>query len=279
MRKAMIAAMLVAAPVPAFADSPVVQPVQTEGATVRFNNGRPVVDMQGKHGAIQVSPAEMDHGSLAFSVGVFNSGDAVATLDVTNFEVVAGAEQVGALSKDELEKKAKNRAMWSQIGVAMLAGVAAAAESSQRDTYQATTYTPHGTYRSVVTTPCSSCQVAAVATVAAGGFAVAKIQSNLEETRARLNNEIIQMSTIDPQTSYGGVVVMRKLKATPKMVDLHVRWNGDEYVLRFQVAKRGTPQPTWTAFTPPPPAAAPVTDGAATPAVPAAPVPSKKDGL
>jgi hypothetical protein len=279
MRKAMIAAMLVAAPVPAFADTPVVQPVQTEGATVRFNNGRPVVDMQGKHGAIQVSPAEMDHGSLAFSVGVFNSGDAVATLDVTNFEVVAGTERVGALSKDELEKKAKNRAMWSQIGVAMLAGVAAAAESSQTDTYRATTYTPHGTYRTVVTTPCSSCQVAAVATVAAGGYAVARIQSNLEETRARLNNEIIQMSTIDPQTSYGGVVVMRKLKSMPKMVDLHVRWNGDEYVLRFQVAKRGTPQPTWTAFTPPPPAAAPATDGAATPAVPAAPVSPKKDGL
>lgn len=279
MRKAMIAAMLVAAPVPAFADSPVVQPVQTEGATVRFNNGRPVVDMQGKHGAIQVSPAEMDHGSLAFSVGVFNAGDAVATLDVTNFEIVAGTEQVGALSKGDLEKKAKNRAMWSQIGVAMLAGVAAAAESSQTDTYRATTYTPHGTYRTVVTTPCSSCQVAAVATVAAGAVAVARIQSNLEETRARLNNDIIQMSTIDPQTSYGGVVVMRKLKATPKMVDLHVRWNGDEYVLRFQVAKRGTPQPTWTAFTPAPPAEPLVINGAATPAVPAAPVPSKKDGL
>src|SRR3546814_18150570 len=77
----------------------------------------------------------VDHGSLAFFVGVYNAGQLPANIDITNFSVQAGEQSLAVFSRHDLEKKAKHRAMWTQIGIAALGDLAAAGAASKRDTY------------------------------------------------------------------------------------------------------------------------------------------------
>src|SRR3546814_18741371 len=69
-----------------------------------------------------------------------------ANIDITNFSVQAGEQSLAVFSRHDLEKKAKNRAMWTQIGIAALGGLAAAGAASQRDTYRSSFYTPRGSF-------------------------------------------------------------------------------------------------------------------------------------
>ena len=94
--------------------------------------------------------------------------------------------------------KAQKRAMWSQLGYAMLAGLATAGQNNTT----LTTTTPHGVYRTVIEGPVLS--DGQIATLAAGGGAVALSQIGLQKTLAQLDDEIIQTTTIDAQTGYGG---------------------------------------------------------------------------
>src|SRR3546814_4601532 len=63
-----------------------------------------------------------------------------ANIDITNFSVQAGEQSLAVFSRHDLEKKAKNRAMWTQIGIAALGGLAAAGAATQRDTYRTSFY-------------------------------------------------------------------------------------------------------------------------------------------
>src|SRR3546814_11560786 len=86
----------------------------------------------------------VDHGSLAFFVGVYNAGQLPAKIDITNFSVQAGEQSLAVFSRHDLEKKAKNRAMWTQIGIAAPGGLEAAAAPRHRDTYRSSFYPPPG---------------------------------------------------------------------------------------------------------------------------------------
>lgn len=274
--------LMVTAPTTALAAEPVVQAVQTGTETARFQQGVVTLDLERERGAVQVTPLPMDHGSLSFAVAVFNKADAPANIDISNFSVVAGTQALPVFSKDQLESKAKNRAMWAQIAVAAVGGLGAAAAASQRDTYRSTLVTPHGTYRYHASAPSAAGQVAAATSVAGAGVGIAAIQNRLDETRAALGNNIVQLTTVDVGESYAGQIVVAKIKngALPQRVVVTVRWNGEDYPFTFQLAKKGTPVPTFTALksaapAPAPavvpaalaPAPAPASAGVATPAV------------
>jgi len=235
----------------ALAGQAVVHPVQIGKETARFDQGEVTLDLEGKNGVIQVSPLGWDHGGLVFSVAVYNDSDAPSNFDIDNVSVTAGSQSLTVFSREELEKKAKNRAMWTQIGLAALGGVAAAAAASQRDHYRATFVTPRGVYRSYFSAPSASGQVAAAASIGAAGVGIATVQRNLDETRAALRDEIIQRTTVDPHSFYAGRIVLDKIKSRnlPQDVRLTVRWNGEEYPFGFQVAKSGTQAPPFTALT------------------------------
>src|SRR3546814_17400247 len=93
---------------------------------------------------VQTCALPIYHGSLAFYVGVYNAGHVPANIDISNFSIRAGDQTLAVFSRQELEKKAKNRAMWTQIGLAALGGLAAAGAASQRDTYHSTFSTQCG---------------------------------------------------------------------------------------------------------------------------------------
>ena len=276
-------ATLVAVPSAALAAPPVVQPVQIGAETVRFTQGVPTVELQLQNGAVQIRPLPMERGSIAFSVAVFNGGTGSANIDIANFDVATGDRRLAVFSVDDLIRKAKNRAMWSQIGLALAGGIAAAGAASQRDTYTSTFYTPRATYHSVYSAPSAWGQVQAAAITAGTAYGVVAIQNQLDRTREALGNEVVQLSTVDPGQSYAGKIVVEKIRGArlPQRVTVTVDWNGERYPFAFQLAKAGTPQPVFTALTPPEPmaeagkkeapvAAVPTITPVATAAVPAA---------
>jgi hypothetical protein len=234
------------------------QPVPVGLETVRFQQGVPTIDLQMPDGVVQLTPLPMDHGSLAFSVAVYNDGKAPANVDVTSFDISAGSQKIAVLSREQLESKAKNRAMWASIAVAAAGGLAAAAAANQRDTYTHTLYTPRGTYRSVYSAPSQAGQVAAAASIAGAGVGIAAIQNQLDRTRQALGDSTVQMTTVDPGDSYAGRIVLEKIKSKvlPQPITITVNWNGRAYPFAFRMAKKGTPSPVF-AVTPAPVATTP----------------------
>lgn len=229
----------------------VIHPVQVGAETARFDQGMVMLDLERERGAVQIMPLGLDHDSVTFDVIVFNDGDAPVNFDITNIDAGVTTQKLGVFSKDELVAKAENRAMWSQIGMAVLAGAAAAAAANQRDHYRTTLYTPRGVYRAYSSGPSASGQAAAAVSVAGGAVAIASIQNRLDQTRAQLNGEIVQLTTVDPGTSYGGRIVLHKIKdkKLPQTLRVVVRWNDEEYPFEFMVAKRGTPAPAFKTLT------------------------------
>lgn len=252
-----ITTLALCAATPAFAgDKYVVQPVQTGTETVRYLRGEASVSLFQKQGSVQIQPLAFDHGGLSFAVAVYNDGQAPANFDIADIRVSVLGQQTALLSRQDLEKKAKNRALWKQIGIAAIGGLASAAAASQEDRYTATSYTRRGTYRTVYTAPSAAGQVQAVALAAGTGAGIVSVQNQLERTLSDLSADIVQMTTVDPGDSYGGRIVVSKVKfgkALPARIDLVVHWNGEDYPFAFQVAKPGTPAPAFTTV------AAPVT--------------------
>lgn len=251
---------------------PVLYPVQVGQETARFDRGQPTVTLTLAHGAIQLRPRPMDHGSVAFDIAVFNDGTAPANFDIVNVEATANGIVLRPFSLVELEKKAKNRAMWSQIGVALVAGAAAYSAASMRDTYRSTLYTPHGVYRGYYRSPSAAGQVLAAGAIAGGVVASVSIEEQLRRTLDGMQDNIVQVTTIDPGDSYAGMIVLQKV-AKPKLpqrVDLRINWNGEVYPFALLVAKEGTPMPEFKAITPPAPMASPAPP---TPAPAVAPTP------
>jgi len=133
-------------PTPAVAADPAIHPVQIGEETVRYQQGVPTIDMRMRQGAVQIQPLPMDHGSLAFVVAVFNDGARSAQIDIGNITVQTENQALEVFTVDRLVGKAKNRAMWSQIGLVALGGLAAGAAASQRDHYYGRSHTPVGTF-------------------------------------------------------------------------------------------------------------------------------------
>jgi hypothetical protein len=220
------------------------QPFQVGEETARYDQGIPTVLLEQKNGAVQITPLPMDHGSIAFTVVVYNDGAAPANFDVSDIRAEAGAQRVTAMTADRLEGAAKNRAIWSQIGVAVLAGAAAVAVSSAHTNY--TDYsrfrTPRGTYSWASRYRDNSLGVLGATVAAGAGVAgVVTIQQRLDATVAMLNDQVVQRTTIDPEASYGGRVVLGKIKAGKSSQDVRVavNWNGEVYRFGLHVPRRG----------------------------------------
>src|SRR3546814_11904930 len=68
---------------------------------------------------------------------------------------------------------------------------------------------------------------------------------SLEQTRRDLADTVVQLSTVDPDRSYGGKIVLAKImdKKLPKIVTINLDWNGERYPFSFRLVKPGTPAP------------------------------------
>lgn len=221
---------------PAFAGDLVAKPVAGDGQTIRYDRGIPTIEDDLADAAVRVVPLPgLDHGRMQFKVAVYNKGSKPINVGVENIFVVHNTLRTPCHTADELAKMAKSRAMWSQIGYAMLAGAAAAAQNNNTTV---TTYTPSGrVYRTVIDRPGLS--DGQIATVAAGGAAVALSQIGLNKTLEGIQNEVLQTTTLDPESGYGGIAVAHKLvKAKANdLVLLDVELGGNHHQFAFRLGK------------------------------------------
>jgi hypothetical protein len=239
----------------AHADEFVVQPVQMAYEDVRYQQGNPTIDIRMTHGAVEIRPLPLDHGSLVFSVAILNAANAPVTIDTGNFYIKAGNQVVSPYTVDQLKSKAKSRAVWSKVGTAVGGYLAASiVGSALADTSYGTVATPQGTYTVSMSTPSLAGEIASARIMDNTITGIAAIQDRLDTTRARLGNEIVQTSTIDPGRTYAGKLVFQKLKdsSLPQHITLMVGLNGEQYAFAFQLAKPGTPAPPIAYSAPPP---------------------------
>lgn len=215
------------------------EPLPDAGANVRYFKGMATIDWEDSSAAMQVTPIGLDHGRLTFAVSVLNLGQAPDNFGVEDVAAKVGAESVPVLTRERLDQMARNRAHWAQFATAMAVGLAGAAAASSRDTYRATTFTPHGTYQTVFTAPSIGGQIAAANASSDGAFAIAGIQARLDATREALANEILQTTTVMPKDSYAGRFVVDKAKGDwPQDVHLVMTFAGKQYPFNFRVSKQ-----------------------------------------
>ncbi len=253
-----IGALLAVSSVADAAERVVVYPVQIGQETVRYRQGVGTLDLWTDSGAVQITPLPMTHGSLAFSVSVLNGGDRPINFGVENIRAEVGARPVGIFTRHDLERRAENRALWRQIGMGLLGGFAAAAAASQRNTFRATTFSPYGSITTIGSYPSVAGQLQSYAISRDTAFGIAAIQYRLDETRERLANEIVQLSTVDPGQGYAGTFVLNRVRGSsyPYNVRVSIELNGNTYPFEFLLGRRGTSAPAFNAITPAAPSAA-----------------------
>lgn len=245
-------------PLPAFAgESIVVRPMQVGEQTIRYRQGVGTVEQITPDAVVDVTPLGFDHGALTFALSIFNASSRAANIDITDVSGDIGGEQLRLRSTEELIKMAKSRAMWSQIGVALLAGAAAGVAASQQDQSSAALYTPRGTYRYTYSQPSVAGQIAAVGATVGGVYAIDQIQKDLDATLGQLGDGTLQLNTIDPGHGFAARLVFVKPKKAPWPQVLHmtVRFNGAAYNFDMDIGKSGRPVPVFAPITTPVPPA------------------------
>lgn len=230
------AAVAIITATPAVAGKLLINPVKTEGQVVRYDRGLPTIEDDLPDAAVRVIPLpDLDHGRMQFRVAVYNKGTKPLNVGVENMIIGHNNLKQPCHTADELARMAKKRAMWSQIAYAALAGAAAA---GQNNNTTIKTYTPSGrVYRTVINRPGLS--DGQIATIAAGGGAIALSQIALNKTLEGIADEVVQTTTLDPQTGYGGRIVAHKLEKAKAgdLVVLDVNLDGNHHLFSFTLAK------------------------------------------
>ncbi len=221
-----------------------ITPVGVAEGDVRYERGQATTSSQKANGAVRVTPIGVGPATrLNFGVAAFNRGDRSANFGTENITVAVEGQPVRVFSFTELERQAKNAATAAQV-VAAIGGVAAAYDATQ-DSTSTTTSTvrdSRGRYVGAVNTTTTSSNSGleaanAVVIVAATGATLATINRSLNETLDALNGSILQTTTIDPGSTYGGQVVTDKVPLTrPVNVTVTVNFAGERHQFRFRVA-------------------------------------------
>jgi hypothetical protein len=226
----------------------ILYPVQAGPETIRYRTGIPTLNIETPTGSVTITPLPLDHNHATFGVAVYNKGDNSINFGIENVTASIAGKPIDVLSREELQKRAKSRAAWSIVGIAMLSGVAAAAASTAHTTDRSygNVRTAHGTYFwSSSYRDNSLGTVAAGATIAAGTAGIVGIQNRLEYTLGTLATDIVQTTTIDPDSSYGGIIVIEKPSGmgTPYDVTVTMHLNGADYPFTFRMTEQGKNKP------------------------------------
>jgi hypothetical protein len=226
----------------------ILYPVQSGNETIRYRTGIPTLNLESGTGSVTVTPLPLDHNHATFGVAIYNKADNSVNFGIENITGSISGKPIAVLSREELQKRAKSRAAWSMVGIALLSGVAAAAASTAHTTSHSygNVRTPHGTYFWSASYRDNSIGAAAAgATIAVGAAGITGIQNRLEYTLGTLATDILQTTTVDPDNSYGGIVVVEKPASmrTPYDVTITIHLNGADYPFTFRLTEQGKNKP------------------------------------
>lgn len=239
MKFRIVAAVFGASTLSACASSYVMTPYPTEGQTVRYLQGQPTIYAEGQNSSIQVTPlAPNEKSRLLFSVAVLNRSDVQQNFGVENIDLEADGAEVRVFTVPELERMAKNDATISMVAIA-LAGGASAYAASAGPTSTTTVVGPSGVYRAETTNRAlqSLATTAAAANTAQNMNIVA---ASLDATLQNLGANVLQTTTIDSGSSFGGQVVGDRVSVPSEGeldTSLLIQFAGDSYRVRFGIGK------------------------------------------
>ena len=213
--------------------------VGEEGA--RYVKGVPTLDLQQRLGAVQLRSFGFYNNRPMFAIGFYNAGNEPVNIGPENIRVTANGQPLTVFSVEELQRQAKNDAFWSKFALAMAGGLGAASAASQRNSYSSTLSTPYGTYRYHASMPSLYGQLQANRINTDTAYGIAAIQYQLDATLERLDDHVVQRTTIDPMQSYAGRIILDKLKKgnPPFELRFDVDWNGERYSFAYVLQKPG----------------------------------------
>lgn len=219
-----------------------ITPIDTHGAYISYHNGRPTTDLELRNGAVQVTPLGVEvNGRISFAVAGYNKLDEPVDFGAENFSARVGGAWVPVCSYEDLEREAESAATWAAVAVA-LTGVATAVAATNEayKTVDTTIHTPRGPRlaRTTYYDPATAALGTAAATaITVGG--VHLIDQELHATLDRLGHTILQTTTVGPQESWGGQIVVGRARGRmPYEVEVVAHWNDEEYRFRYRVESR-----------------------------------------
>lgn len=217
--------------------------VGNEGA--RYVKGVPTLDLQQQRGAIQLRSLGFYNNHPMFAIAFYNAGAEPVNIGLEDIHATANGEPLRIFPVEELERQAKHKAWWSQFAIAMLGGVSAGLAASQRDHSYGTIRGPYGTYTIHTSYPSLAGQLQAERISLDTAWGIAAIQYQLDRTIELINDHVVQRTTVDPGSTYGGLIIMDKLKKGDPPFELHLDadWNGERYPFAYVMQKPGRPVP------------------------------------
>jgi hypothetical protein len=213
--------------------------------SARYVKGVPTIDLQQQRGAIELRSLGFYNNHPMFAIAFYNAGPDPVNIGLEDIHAAANDAPLRVFPVEELERQAKHKAWWSQFAIAMLGEVSAGLAASQRDTYRSTISGPYGTYTVRSSYPSLAGQLQADNISLNTAWSIAAIEYQLDRTIELINDHVVQRTTVDPGSSYGGLIIMDKLKEGNPPFELHldVDWNGERYPFEYVMQKPGQPVP------------------------------------
>lgn len=217
--------------------------VGNEGA--RYVKGVPTLDLQQQRGAVQLRSLGFHNNRPMYAIAFYNAGPEPVNIGLEDIHVTKDGAALRVFSVQELERQAKQKAWWTQFGMALAGGLSAGLAASQRNYYHSTITGPYGSYSVHGSYPSLAGQLRANAIQADTAYGMAAIQYQLDQTIEIMNNHVIQRTTVDPGSSYAGLIVLDKLKTgnPPFELRIEVDWNGERYPFAYVMQKPGRSVP------------------------------------
>lgn len=217
--------------------------VGNEGA--RYLKGVPTLDLQQQRGAIQLRSLGFYNNRPMFAIAFYNAGPEPVNIGLEDIHVAANGVPLTVFPVAELERQAKRKAWWSQFAMAMLGGISAGLASSRRDTYHSTISGPYGSYSVHSSYPSLAGQLQAQRIQTDTLYGISAIQYQLDRTIEMVNDHVVQRTTVDPGSTYGGLIITDKLKKgdPPYELRVDVDWNGERYPFAYVMQRPGKPVP------------------------------------
>lgn len=217
----------------------------TGNESARYVKGVPTIDLQQRRGAIELRSLGFYNHRPVFAIAFYNAGPEPVNIGLDDIHATSNGAPLRVFPVEELERQAKHKAWWSQFGLALLGGVGAGLAASSRSTYRSTISGPYGSYTVRSSFPSLSGQLQADRIEGDTAFGIAAIQYQLDRTIELINDHVVQRTTVDPGSSYAGLLVLDKLKEGDPPFELHldVDWNGERYPFTYVMQKPGRPVP------------------------------------
>jgi hypothetical protein len=190
------------------------------------------------------SALPVEDGRAAFSIAIFNHDGRPANLGMENITAVVNGIPTPVPTYAQLAEAAERKARQAKIGTALFAGVLAgvASTASNQGSYYRHVRGPRGGFTQAIhwqdDTPGV---IGATAAVAGGAMVIGGIDRKLDYTLDQLGTEILQTTTIDPGSSFGGMVILPidRDAGHPADIRVNVAFDGRVYAFGFRLTRSG----------------------------------------